>query len=194
MSKLIRRTHLYLALFLGPWILMYAVSTFVMNHRTWFRGTPPAPPRWETVSESLHAGEFPPGADRGQMARQILASLEMDGAHQATLRDGVLTIQRMEAVRPVRITYRMADRGLKVERQVYENAAFLERMHRRRGFQHAYAQEDLWAFSVDFFIVTVVFWALSGLWLWWELRGTRRWGAAALGLGSALFAFFAAVL
>jgi hypothetical protein len=67
-------------------------------------------------------------------------------------------------------------------------------MHRRRGFQHAYALEDLWAFSVDFFIGSVIFWALSGLWLWWELRGTRPWGAVALGLGSAMFAFLAAVL
>ncbi len=31
-SKLLRRIHLYLALFLTPWIRMYAVSTFAMNH------------------------------------------------------------------------------------------------------------------------------------------------------------------
>ena len=32
-SKVIRRTHMYVALFLAPWVLMYALSTMVMNHR-----------------------------------------------------------------------------------------------------------------------------------------------------------------
>ena len=30
-SKILRRTHLYLALFLTPWVLMYAVSTLARN-------------------------------------------------------------------------------------------------------------------------------------------------------------------
>ena len=29
-------THMYLALFLFPWLLMYALSTAVMNHRALF--------------------------------------------------------------------------------------------------------------------------------------------------------------
>ena len=35
-SKVVRRTHMYLALFLFPWMLMYALSTLVMNHRALF--------------------------------------------------------------------------------------------------------------------------------------------------------------
>ena len=35
-SKVVRRTHMYLALFLFPWVLMYALSTLVMNHRAVF--------------------------------------------------------------------------------------------------------------------------------------------------------------
>ena len=30
-SKIVRRTHMYLALFLAPWILMYALSTVAPN-------------------------------------------------------------------------------------------------------------------------------------------------------------------
>jgi hypothetical protein len=36
LSKVLRRTHMYVALFLFPWVLMYAVSTLVMNHRAVF--------------------------------------------------------------------------------------------------------------------------------------------------------------
>ncbi len=31
-SKLIRRIHLYLALFLTPWMLIYGLSGLVLNH------------------------------------------------------------------------------------------------------------------------------------------------------------------
>jgi len=35
-STVVRRTHMYLGLFLFPWVLMYSVSTLVMNHRAVF--------------------------------------------------------------------------------------------------------------------------------------------------------------
>lgn len=194
LSRILRRIHLYLALFLGPWILMYAISTMVMNHREWFRGRPPAPPVWEPVSSGIYDGVFPQSATAQQMAAQILAGLGMDGAHQATLRDGKLVILRNEPARPVRISYSTADRRLTVERQAPDSAAFLERMHRRRGFQHPYLLEDAWAFSVDFFIASMLFWVLSGLWMWYEMKATHRWGLVSLSAGLSLFAVLAAVL
>ena len=47
-SLIIRRTHMYLGLFLFPWMLMYALSTMVMNHRALFVATYGAgPPAYE---------------------------------------------------------------------------------------------------------------------------------------------------
>ncbi len=189
-SKTLRRIHIYLALFLAPWVLMYAVSTFVMNHRNWFGVHTPAPPKWERVSERVYDGQFPDGATPAIQARQILMSLDLDGAHQASTRAGELVIERNTPLQPMRLTYSPASRQLVVERQTRDTAAFLERMHRRRGFQHPYALEDAWAFSVDFFIAGVLFWALSGLWMWWGLSVTRKPGALVLLGGIALFAFF----
>lgn len=185
---------MYLALFLAPWILMYTVSTFVMNHRTWFRGRPPAPPRWERVSEQIYDGQFPEGATPAIQAQQILTSLDLDGAHQAAMRDGKLVINRNAAVQPVRLTYTPESKQVLVERMAPDSTAFLERMHRRRGFQTPYRVDDVWAITVDFFIAAVIFWALSGLWMWWELKATRKLGAVALASGTGLFAFFLAVL
>jgi hypothetical protein len=34
----------------------------------------------------------------------------------------------------------------------------------------------------------MIFWVASGLWLWWELKVTRRWGAVSIGGGVGLFA------
>ena len=77
---------------------------------------------------------------------------------------------------------------------VFSGAGFLERMHRRRGYQHNYVLEDLWAASVDLTIAALIFLSLSGLWMAWELRVTRKLGALALGAGLALFGLLLAVL
>lgn len=42
-----RRTHLYLGLFLVPWLLMYGVSSFLIGHHSWFRSD--QPPSWQLL-------------------------------------------------------------------------------------------------------------------------------------------------
>lgn len=197
MSLLLRRIHLYLALFLAPWILMYAASTFVMNHRELFRGPEPVPPpTFELEREITYDGVMPDGATPQQIALQLMASLDMEGAYglaRGATAEKVV-INRQHPVNPRRITYTAADRKITIEKMVFSGAGFLERMHRRRGFQHDYLLEDLWAASVDLTILGLLLLALSGIWMWWELRVTRRFGAVALGAGFALFGLFLAVL
>lgn len=197
MSRLLRRTHLYLALFLSPWILMYAASTFVMNHRRSFHGPPPEPPpRFEVERELRYPGEMPDGASPQQIASQLLATLDLDGTHVVTRQSSQekVVINRLHPVSPRRVTYTAADQHVVVEKMVFSGSRFLEQMHRRRGYQHPYALEDLWAASVDLTIAALVILALSGIWMAWELRVTRRWGTLSLLAGAGLFALFLAVL
>ncbi len=46
------------------------------------------------------------------------------------------------------------------------------------------------AASVDAVATALVVWALSGLWMWWEMRATRYWGLACAAAGFAIFTFF----
>jgi uncharacterized iron-regulated membrane protein len=48
--------------------------------------------------------------------------------------------------------------------------------------------------SVDLVIVAMVFWVLSGLWLWWEMKVTRGFGMLSLAGGIGLFVFYLAIL
>lgn len=197
LSKLLRRTHLYLALFLSPWILMYAASTVVMNHRVLFRslyGGPP--PALVMEREQLYDGVFPEGAGPEQMGAQILAGLDLEGTFSTSKRprDGAIVINRMDPITPRRITYQPADRKLIIERVPWDTRGYLERMHRRRGYQNDRPLEDAWAVSVDFFIAAVILWVGSGLWMWWEMKAARRWGVLAFAGGIALFATFLATL
>jgi hypothetical protein len=138
---------------------------------------------------------FPADTTREQMAKVILDDIGLDGAHRVSGGNSKpLVIDRQHAFVPRRITWDPGTRKIVIEKQEFRSATFLERMHRRRGYQHPYALEDTWAFSVDLAVVAMVFWSLSGLWLWWELRPTRLWGAVFGGLGMATFVLFLILL
>jgi hypothetical protein len=185
-SKLVRRTHMYLALFLAPWMLGYALSTLAMNHRM------PRPTTFIKESEQQYVNVFEPGTPPREIARQILLDLDLDGAFsvQGPAPDGRLTVTRQGMLSPRRITFTPQDRRVVVERMELETSGFLNRFHRRRGYQQPYAADLAMAISVDAVIVAMVFWSLSGLWMWWEMRATRGWGLACAATGIGIFTFF----
>lgn len=196
-SRLVRRVHMYLGLFLAPWMFMYAASTAVMNHREFVQSfyTTKTPAR--TLERELnYSRAFPSETTPEMMGEAVLRDLGLEGTHRVSGgREGKpLVIDRQHVFAPRRITWDAGNGQLTIEREQFRGPVFLERMHRRRGYQQPYALEDTWAFSVDLAVTAMVFWALSGLWLWWELRPTRIWGTASALCGLALFVLFLAVL
>jgi len=166
---------MYLALFLAPWMIGYAVSTVAMQHRM------PRPTTFVTESEQDYPNTFEPGTPPREIARQILSDLNLDGR---------LTINRQGMLSPRRITFTPQNRRIVVERLEIETSGFLNRFHRRRGYQQPYAADLAMAISVDAVIIAMVFWALSGLWMWWEMRATRWWGLACAATGLGIFILF----
>jgi hypothetical protein len=196
-SRLVRRVHMYLGLFLAPWMLMYAASTAVMNHREFVQSFySPKSPAMILERQLSYSRAFHPETKPQQIGEQILLDIGLEGAHRVTggQNGKPLVIERQHAFAPRRITWEPERGQLIIHRQEFRGPTFLERMHRRRGFQHPYAFEDSWAFSVDLAVLAMIFWAVSGLWLWWELRPTRIWGVASMVLGLVLFALFLTVL
>lgn len=191
-SILVRRTHMYLALFLFPWMLMYALSTMAMNHRAFFAERyGDGPPQYEREREFVYDGSFPETADVRTISRQILQAAGLDGAHGVTRRkDGAVVITRNDLTTPRRLTFVPSSRTVLVEKMPRRANAFLERFHRRRGYATGYALDTVWAVSVDVVIVAMVFWVLSGLWMWWEMKVTRVAGALAVLGGAGLFVFY----
>lgn len=191
-SKLIRRSHMYLALFLTPWMLMYALSTIAMQHRSWFAGEG-EPLEYSVNSTTTYDGDFAPDVDVDQMAEQLLAHMRMDGLFRARrLDDGKLEVVRFNPLQNQRLTLNPADKNLVVETASMRPARALENLHRARGFQTGMAVRTAWAVVVDAVIVAIVFWCFSGLWLWWQLKTTRRIGAICALSGLGVFALFLA--
>ena len=183
---------MYMALFMVPWVLVYALSTIVMNHRSLFDsfyGHKPA--IWETEREISYPATFSGDIKRSTVAEQILQDLGLVGKYSVRGKlDKSIRITREDPLAFRRITYRPQSQSLKIERRVFRSSDFLVHMHHRRGYDHDYLADDLWALSVDLFILSTVIWVASGLWMWWELSVTRLWGGVCIASGIALFTFF----
>ena len=191
-SIVVRRTHMYLGLFLAPWMAMYAISTLAMNHHQTLRKYFGERPTYEKESEAVFSSGLDASEPPQMTSRKILIALGFDGRFSVQKSPSAesLIIFRNDPLRPRRITYTFSTGNLLVERQVWHAPAFLGGMHRRRGFESPFIADDLWALSVDLAIVAMVFWVASGLWMWWEMKVTRTWGGLAALAGAGLFVMF----
>ena len=196
-SRLVRRIHMFTGLFLAPWMVMYALSTLVMAHHEYVNSFYVSKsPVMVKERELDYSRSFPTNLTRDAIAPQILSDLSMDGAHSVSGgRNGSpLVIQRQHAMPQRRLTFDASKGKITIEREEFRTPTVLERLHRRRGYKQPYALEDTWGFTVDVAAVTMVFWSLSGMWLAWELKTTRVWGALSFVVGLGLFVAFAALI
>ncbi len=130
------------------------------------------------------------------MGHQILQDVGLDGTHRVSggKNGKPLVITRQHPLGVHRITFDPAKHQVVIQREEFRALTFLERMHRRRGYDQPYILEDTWGLSVDVAVAAMVFWSISGIWLWWELKATRGWGTLSMLGGWALFALFLLLL
>ena len=184
-----RRTHLYLGLFLIPWLLMYGVSSLLISHNTWFRSD--QTPEWRPVFEREYHRSVPEGADLRGIAHEILKDCDLEGAFWAQRpTPNEIRISRFRFLDEIRLTYFIKDQRLKAERQHFRWNQVVTRLHIRGGFQQPTFWNTLWAVLVDVACVGIVLWVASGLVMWWRLGRLRLWGSLALGGGLLAFLLF----
>jgi hypothetical protein len=196
-SRLVRRIHMFTGLFLAPWMVMYALSTLVMSHQEYVNSFYASKsPVLVKERELDYSRSFPTNLTRDAIAQQILNDIGMDGAYSASggSNERPLVIQRQHAMQHRRLTFDASKSKITIEREEFRTPTILERLHRRRGYKQPYALEDTWGFTVDVAVVTMIFWSLSGIWLAWELKSTRVWGALSFVVGLGLFVAFAALI
>ena len=196
-SILIRRTHIYLALFFAPWIVMYSLSTLFFNQgiRQFSASSAGRPISFEKEAEHTDSETFSEDPPPREIAKQILQHLDLSGTHNANRRpNGTIMINRREAMTARRITFNPETGSLLVERQVMSFPTWLRTIHHRSGFQSEEVLEDTWALSVDLVILAMIFWVLSGLWMYWEIKAARKWGLVCMLAGIGLFVFMLLVL
>ncbi len=179
-----RRTHLYLGMFLLPWMLMYGVSTVLFNHGPTFRQFRPTEPAWTQLWEKEYALELPAGNDRlRETARRVLDDHGLQGAFGAQRQGPRLVINVPNFRQPVRLTYDPAQKQLRAEERTFSWVEVLIRLHQRVGYGQGDFLYKVWGVLVDLFCVGTLAWIGTGLYLWWRLPVARTWGWIALGGG-----------
>lgn len=182
---------MYLGLFLMPWVLMYALSSLVFNHigliRGWYGGNLN---RFEKIDEIRYKAPFAPDTAPADAAKQILVDLGMDGPHsfQGNLNGERFTVVRHLPLANERVAYFPKADKVIVERQIANWPSVLIRLHTRHGYEQGYVSAKGWGLGVELTVLAMLFWIASGLWLWWEIKPARKWGAAFAFVGLAVFA------
>ncbi len=196
-SKIIRRTHMYLALFLTPWMIIYSLSGLVLNHNQTVRnfyGGDFNP--FVKVEESEFTGTFSDNADSRAVAGQILEQLNLSGAFnvQGGPSQPKMVINRNGSRAAHRVTYFPKEKKLLIEKQTLNVPMFLNRAHFRNGYDQPFAPSKIWAVTVDLAVAGMLFWVASGIWMWWEIKPARLLGAGFALLGFAMFGVLLATI
>ena len=183
-----RDLHLYIGLFLSPFLLVFAISTLFLNH-AW--------KPWETVQTQTRSAQIqvPAGLERLAMARQILAQLEVSGEIEYIRylpKENRLILPVSKPGSRVSIDVELGTGRATVERRDTGIWDALVYMHRSPGPHNVALRGNwfymrLWRWFADATVYLVLFLSVSGVYLWAVLKAERRIGLVLLAAGVASF-------
>lgn len=189
-----RDLHLYFGLFVSPFLLLFAVSVFYLNHGKLRLG---APPPGQTVQnlripEDVDRLQGRPAVDR---AKEILAQLPVTGEigflrNVRKDRHLIFPVSRpgLEAMVDVDLNGRSA---VVTERRtgLLESISYLHKMPgpHNVAIRGNWAGTQAWRVFADATIYVTLFISMSGIYLWWVLKAERRIGVTLLAAGALTF-------
>ena len=185
-DKINRRAHLYLGLFLMPWLLMYGVSSFIVIHGSWFpTNKPTREPLFERAySRPVNTQAANNSPELRAAAQEILKDCDLEGAFWVDKpKPDTVHIDRFSFRDSISLTYSVNDQRLKAERQPMRWSQVPLRMHFRGGYGQPGFWQKFWGVLVDMACIGIIVWVASGLIMWWRLPRLRTWGAVAVGGG-----------
>ncbi|WP_158261418.1 MULTISPECIES: PepSY domain-containing protein [Pirellulaceae] len=81
---------------------------------------------------------------------------------------------------PCIVTYNLSNGSVTALREdskpTTDTKRFLERLHLARQYSPHWNVQWFWALTVDLMFVSMVFWGLSGILMWWQIKRTRLLG------------------
>lgn len=196
LNHICRRLHLYLALSLLPWFLVYGVSSLAIQHSSLFVADGealelPWEPLWERPLDLV----IPDEPDWRQVGATILQDAGDEGLFYVNTRNPLRpVVTRFSFWSQARYTFDVEAGMLAAEARGMNLRSFIVGLHFRGGFAQESFFNDLWAVIVDLVCIGFTLWIATGIYMWWLLPATRRWGSLALGGGLLSFAWFLATL
>lgn len=196
-NHLNRRLHLYLALILLPWATMYGISAIPFAHNSFFGDLyNDGVPQWTTRFEQPYDRPAPEkwSADvLRPFAKEVLDDLGIEitsayGAYRPNKRQ--IMVSAYDFWNTTRLVYDIEKKHIAVQDKRFRLDQFFTSLHARGGFRQGTILDTLWCVIIDLVALGFILWSCSGIYMWWLLKGTRRWGILALGSGCLSFVIF----
>ncbi|MEY3608193.1 MAG: hypothetical protein RLZZ447_981 [Verrucomicrobiota bacterium] len=187
LSSRLRDLHLYAGLFLCPFVLLFAISTFQLNHPSRSAVGQPAAKRSATVRL--------PSGDVGSIpyARDILSQLGVTGEidyvrHHAKTEKLFVPVTKPGESTRVEVDLKLGTATIEYEERGLAEA--LNYLHKMPGphnvrFRGNWTYMSWWAVTADVVVYGILVLTLSGLCLWWNLKAERAVGWVLVGGGAA---------
>jgi hypothetical protein len=191
---LTRSLHLYLGMFLSPFVLAFAVSVFLLTHSFLSAAG---------VAVISHAANLPipPGLDslngraRVEALRPVLEAASVRGeiwSVRSIPKEGRLQLRVIVPGRETTVDIALAAATAEITRRTTGVWDGLVTLHKLPGPHLADIRGNwvfirLWSWLADATVYGVLFLSLSGLLLWYTIRDARRSGLALLALGAVSF-------
>lgn len=194
-DRWMRRLHLYSGLFLAPWMVIYGLSALLLNHNAQFRewlGL--EPPTWKLVRQL----DWRPGMDAPheprELALQMLSAAGLEGAWRfiGQPRAERLQVLRLSGSGNYRLTWERRTGRIRIEHQSPSSLVrFVHFLHFRAGYGWTRPAYVAWAVAVDAVAAGILFWVLSGVYLWWRQPRVRVFGGVCFVGGLLIFGVLA---
>lgn len=184
-----RDLHLYFGLFISPFLLIYAVSVFFLNH-DWVPGSDAG------AEKTSHTVTVPGEENSRELAHLIMQQLEITG-ELGTVRNNqttnVLSFPLDIPGRNMMIRVDLDSGSAEVERQdtgVWDAMVYLHEMPGAHlvSIRGNWIFIRLWGWLADATAYLILFISASGVYLWSVLKAERKTGLIFLGAG--VFSFF----
>lgn len=185
-----RDLHLYLGLFISPFILLFAASVFYLNHAKLTASDPP--------SETFRGLQIPDGFDRlkgreaVERARLILPQVGVTGEigylrYVPRDRRVIFPVSRGGIEATVEVDLGNSAATVKRRRMdLWESVAYLHKMPgpHNVAVRGNWVGTRIWRVLADTTIYMLLFITITGVYLWWALKAERRVGLMFLGAGA----------
>ena len=186
MYRIIRTIHLYSGLIIGAYIIMYAFTGFVMLHPDWFPGG-----EEETTRQLVSSIAKNLSAELGQRESRALSyrlarELDLRGRPEDPKRERdatwIFSYRRPGTRETLRVTPGSEKVVLTVQKGGF--APTMRNLHHLHGYEGG-LRFFLWGFFLDLVSAAMIFFSLSGIYLWYVLKRERRLGWIVLGSSTA---------
>ncbi len=178
-----RKIHLYLGIAISPFLLVFAISTLMLNH-----GVTPNP-----IEESSVASlEIEDGVEGPALVSTVLDQLGLTGevVGRGQILDGKTVVRVSRPGKVTVVTVDIAAREAQVKDRIFGLMDTMRYLHLNPGPHKSptWTFSKLWGWVADSTVYITLLLTLTGVYMWVVLKSERRAGLIALGSGAFGFA------